>query len=148
MAAPPPPNITRFNLITLEVLRTLYEAFPRPIDLYPLEIAGRIGDSLLEGVPEEARDQVIWSMEDTIAESISWLESEGFLTVGLRTMHDTAALRSRLSMRGLTAIGGPSITPEKSNWTSMSEALREKGPELAAGVMKDLFLGLMNAGFR
>lgn len=96
------PNIEIFNLICLQLFSELYESFPVPIAVDPNALA-------LAAIPKDSSYDGTWSAMEISSEAVSFLQQEGFLTVGGRVLtgecHDV-----RLTMKGLAVLGSVPVS--------------------------------------
>lgn len=102
-----PRNIQLFDHITAVVLASLYEAFPRPIDLDPLRIGADVANQVDSG------EQEAFDMGEVVRSTVTFLEQEGLLNVGVLN-EDLDGIHGFLDVRltgpGL-AILGQEATP-------------------------------------
>jgi hypothetical protein len=90
-------NFEAFNRISLHILVTLFEDFPKYVDLDPHTIAS-------EAAPTNSTEanQPIWKSYEIGNATITWLRDEDFISVG--NVNDDN-YKARLSLKGLTLLG-------------------------------------------
>lgn len=97
-----PRNIQLFDHITAVVLARLYEAFPTPVDLRPIDIGGEVAAQV------EAEGQEAFDMGGLVRHTITFLEQENLVNVGyvdedLGGVHGFRDVR--LTGPGMTVLG-------------------------------------------
>lgn len=124
-------NIEIFNRIVVLLFSRLYENFPEPIDVDSSAIG-------LESMPEDEQDdQELWNSMTLGAESITWLEQEGFITFQSRTL-DSNFGGVRFTSKGLTLMEMPSVLENP-----QSESIGEMAKGVIAGTVQETATDLM-----
>ncbi|WP_154667885.1 hypothetical protein [Pseudoduganella violaceinigra] len=129
----PPPNVDLFNRFCLAVFNELYTAFPVPVNL---KVAALIADV----TPEEASYEIAFNAHTLAAESLKFLESEGFLTSQGSYLDQSEILQVRLSLKGLTVLGmvPNSLTQKKSAISGITDVVAGGLKKAAAEKVQDL----------
>ncbi|WP_421567335.1 hypothetical protein [Stenotrophomonas sp. PD6] len=102
-----PRKVELFDHITAVVLAKLYEGFPTPIDLSPIEIGAEVAEQV------ESEEQEAFDMGELVHDTVTFLEEQNLLSVGVRA-ENTGPIQPFMDVR-LTAAGlailGQEATP-------------------------------------
>ena len=130
-------NFDIFNQITLHLLVRLFESFPN----YIAVDARALGFDAIKMKDDEDFDEA-WELLAISKNSVSWLQSEGFIEVEGRVVDDQ--INVRLTLKGLTLVGYAPPTVQDSRFENIADeakaALVEGSRSAASGVVKGLFL--------
>lgn len=135
-----PANIDQFNRTALTLFSRLYDRFPAPTDIEPLDLG-------LSGIPDDASDVQALSYAVRAEHVISWLEEEGFIRVQDRDLGGKF-YGVRLSLRGLTVLGYiPTVLKQGEEPETMitkvkralSSGAEKAGAEAVKGLLSELF---------
>lgn len=128
----PPKNIERFNRIAVTIFTRLYEEFPNPLEIEPKSFG-------YLAYPKEQDSKEMWDRMDMAANTMSWLEEEGFISVKSKPLIGKYT-GVRLTQKGLTVMGMP-VSLEKDAGTvadTMKEVLSESAKSTASQAMTSL----------
>jgi hypothetical protein len=126
-------NFQIFNRVALFALMELFDNFPKQITLDADKLA-------LDAFPEKdkASMEEAWDLMDFGVETLSWLESEGFISVKQRTsgghFHGV-----RLTFKGLTLLGYELPNGKSSVAEQAREVFSDAGTQTATEVLKSAF---------
>jgi hypothetical protein len=136
-------NFDLFNQITLYALVKLFDEFPKPIQVNAKSIA-------LEAVPKDEDESYdsAWDLMDFGVNTLSWLESEGFISIESK-VYGGDFIGVRLTLKGLSLLGYsmPGLPPSEALIEQAKTALKEASKDSAKEILTKLFTGaLMKAG--
>ncbi|MFL1404936.1 hypothetical protein ACJO2E_06275 [Marinobacter sp. M1N3S26] len=130
-------NFDIFNQITLHLLVRLFESFPN----YLAVDARALGFDAIKMKDDEDFDEA-WELLAISKNSVSWLQSEGFIEVEGRVVDDQ--INVRLTLKGLTLVGYAPPTVQDSRFENIADeakaALVEGSRSAASDVVKGLLL--------
>jgi len=130
-------NFDIFNQIALHLLVRLFESFPN----YLAVDARALGFDAIKMKDDEDFDEA-WELLAISKNSVSWLQSEGFIEVEGRVVDDQ--INVRLTLKGLTLVGYAPPTVQDSRFENIADeakaALVEGSRSAASDVVKGLFL--------
>jgi hypothetical protein len=110
-----PPNIDRFNKVTLLTLDTLYEAFPVPKTLDVAKLA-------LDTLPPDAEFDESFQSIEVAYWAVDFLVSEGFITHKGATLDGQSFSLARLTSKSLAVLGSTPSSLEHQQ--TMAERIR------------------------
>lgn len=94
-----PKNIEQFNFAALAILDELYGCFPMPApDFHP-------GAVCSNRFPKDASFESSWEIDNIADATLTWLASEGFVTIGSLATGSRGFGDVRLTLKGLALLG-------------------------------------------
>ncbi|RUM93137.1 MAG: hypothetical protein DSZ27_00925 [Thiomicrospira sp.] len=126
-------NFQIFNRVALFALMELFDNFPKQIELDANTLA-------LNAFPEKDKTSVeeAWDLMSFGVETLSWLESEGFVSVKQRTLGGHF-IGVRLTLKGLTLLGYELPNGKSSIAEQAREVFSGAGKQTATEVLKSAF---------
>lgn len=119
-------NIDLFNRFTLALFAKLYESFPVPANLDFESI-------MMSVIPDDEGYEQTFNILVTARETVNFLESEGFLSVGFKGLDVRGVDQVRLTMKGLAILDSvPASLEKKESLISSISAITKKGLKQAA----------------
>ncbi len=116
-----PTNVERFNLITLVLFDSLYNEFPKPLEIQPAKLGA-------SAVPSDASYEDSFSFSTLAEDAVTWLSEEGFIRYG---GHDTGGfIDVRLTLKGLALLN---YVPSSVQASEPKEPLIKKIRKVLAG---------------
>lgn len=119
-------NIDLFNRFALTLFAELYKNFPVPADLDFESI-------MMSVIPDNADDELTFNALAITSEAVNFLETEGFLYVGFKSMNGREVSQVRLTMKGLAILDSvPTSLEKRESLISSIGAITKKGLKQAA----------------
>jgi hypothetical protein len=133
-------NIQRFNLVAVHLFSQLHATFPVPQEIDPTTL----GHS---AVPESANEQTAWDMGVEAADTITWLEEEGFIRIQAKAlggqMFGVCLTLKAMSILGQVPTSLTQTTVKRSLISRMKDAVANASAtaatDAASGLMTELF---------
>lgn len=131
-------NFEIFNRVTLTLLVQLFEEFPGYLKTNAAKLTEQALPRDIDGI-----DETIWHDLNISEDTITWLESEGFITY--QTKGGQQYVKMRLTLKGLSLLGysPPSIEGYSNIAEQAKNVLAEGTKDAASEVVKSIFLGAM-----
>lgn len=119
-------NIDLFNRFALALFAELYKSFPVPADLDFESI-------MMSVIPDNADDERTFNSLAITSEAVNFLETEGFLHIGFKSMNRREFSQVRLTMKGLAILDSvPTSLEKRESIISSISAITKKGLKQAA----------------
>ena len=133
-----PPNIDRFNKVTLLLFDTLYLAFPVPCELSVSKIA-------VDTLATDATFDESFKSNEPVYHAIEFLRKEGFIECADSTLDGNSFFQARLTIKSLALLGQtpsmlePQVSVSDKIRSVVKGGLKEASSEAAKKAVELLF---------